>query len=129
MQQSTNKARAGWTLAGITMAALLLALLISSVFSHMTSSRAMATTKRVNQASSTTHKSLGQNSALQFHFTQFGNGTFVVGKDILPGTYRTRAASPGCTFARLGGWSGSADDVIANNTTNDPAVITIAPGD
>lgn len=53
----------------------------------------------------------------------------MVGKDIQPGTYRTRADSPGCYYARLKGFSGSVDDIIANDTTDAPAVVTIAASD
>src|SRR6266496_4251790 len=36
----------------------------------------------------------------------FGDGTFVVGKDIQPGTYRTREAASGCYFERMSGFGG-----------------------
>jgi hypothetical protein len=59
----------------------------------------------------------------------FGDGTFVVGKDIQSGTYRTRTGSSGCYFARLKGFSGSTDDVLANENADAPSVVTIAPSD
>ncbi len=62
-------------------------------------------------------------------FAHFGDGTFQVGKDIQPGTYRTRNGSSGCYFARLKGFSGSVDDIIANDNTDAPAVVTIAATD
>jgi hypothetical protein len=62
-------------------------------------------------------------------FVNFGNGTWVVGKDIQAGTYRTRQGSPGCYFARLKGFSGTLDDILANENMNTPAVITIVPTD
>lgn len=62
-------------------------------------------------------------------FVHFGDGTFEIGKDIQPGTYRTREASSGCYFARLKGFSGSLDDIIANDNTDAPAVVTIAASD
>jgi flagellar basal body-associated protein FliL len=57
-----------------------------------------------------------------------GDGTFVVGTDIQPGTYKA-PASPGCYWARLSGLDGSDDDIIANDNTDGPVVITIAPSD
>ena len=61
------------------------------------------------------------------HFS--GNGTFRVGKDIQPGTYRTRAATSGCYYARLRGFSGSLNEIIANEITDTPAIVTIAAKD
>jgi len=59
----------------------------------------------------------------------FGDGTYTVGQTVKPGTYR--AAGPGslCYWERLKGFSGELDDVIANNTSGDPSVVTIAPTD
>ncbi len=62
-------------------------------------------------------------------FAQFGDGTFVVGKDIQPGTYRTRTGSPGCYFARLSGFGGTVDEIIANANTNTAAIVTISASD
>jgi hypothetical protein len=53
----------------------------------------------------------------------------MVGKDIQPGTYRTRTGSPGCYYARLRGFSGSVDDILANDNTDSPAVVTIKASD
>src|SRR6266487_4109390 len=62
-------------------------------------------------------------------FAHFGDGTFVVGKDIKPGTYRTRTGSPGCYFARLSGFGGTVGDIISNANTDNPAIVTIAASD
>lgn len=62
-------------------------------------------------------------------YAHFGDGTFQVGKEIQPGTYRTRTGSSGCYYARLKGFGGSVDDIIANNNTDAPAVVTIAASD
>jgi hypothetical protein len=59
----------------------------------------------------------------------FSDGVFQVGTDIQAGTYRTREGSPGCYFARLGGFSGELNDLLANANTNAPAVVTIKPTD
>jgi hypothetical protein len=62
-------------------------------------------------------------------FATFQDGTFIVGTDIQPGTYRTRSGPSGCYFARLKGFGGSLDDILANENTDAPAVVTIAPTD
>jgi len=62
-------------------------------------------------------------------YPYFSDGTHIVGQDVSPGTYRTRAGSPGCYYARLAGFSGTLEDIIANENTDAPAIITIAPTD
>jgi hypothetical protein len=59
----------------------------------------------------------------------FGDGTFRVGADIPAGTYRAANPSQGCYWERLSGFGGGLGDIIANNYTDDPEVVTIAPGD
>jgi hypothetical protein len=60
---------------------------------------------------------------------QFRDGNFVVGTDIQPGTYRTRKASSGCYYSRLSGFGGSFSEIISNENTDAPAVVTIAATD
>jgi hypothetical protein len=55
-----------------------------------------------------------------------GEGTYRVGKDVEPGTYKA-AASSGCYWARLG--SGDTSDIIDNNNADGPVLLTIEPGD
>ena len=62
-------------------------------------------------------------------YPHFGDGTWQVGKDIQPGTYRTRKGSRGCYYARLNGFSGDTSDILANDNTDNPTVVTIAPTD
>jgi len=62
-------------------------------------------------------------------FAHFGDGTYIVGKDIRPGTYRTRQGLAGCYYARLKGFGGTVDDIIANENTDDAAIVTIAASD
>jgi type II secretory pathway pseudopilin PulG len=62
-------------------------------------------------------------------FATFTDGTFQVGSDIQPGTYRTQTGSPGCYYARLSGFTGTIDDILANNNTDNPAIVTILPSD
>lgn len=57
-----------------------------------------------------------------------GDGTFIVGEDIQPGTYETEG-SEYCYWERLSGTSGTMDDVIANGVPTGPAIVTISPSD
>ena len=68
--------------------------------------------------------------------TSFGNGTFEVGFDIEPGTYRTTGPSnnavPQCSFARLksaGGGMTDINNVIDIQNIGGPAIVTIEPTD
>lgn len=62
-------------------------------------------------------------------FATFGDGMFQVGKDIQPGTYRTREGSANCYYSRLSGFTGALGEILANDNTDAPAVVTIAAGD
>jgi hypothetical protein len=57
----------------------------------------------------------------------FGNGTHIVGTDIEPGTYRSEGTWM-CYWARLKGFSGELDDIIANGN-NPKEIITISNSD
>ena len=59
----------------------------------------------------------------------FGPGTFRVGVDIGPGTYRNSDSSGGCYWARLSGFGGTPGEIIASNFTLSPEVVTISPTD
>jgi len=58
----------------------------------------------------------------------FGDGTFIVNKDIAPGTWRS-SGSGTCYWERLKGFSGELGDIIANDNVSGSAVVTIDPGD
>lgn len=58
----------------------------------------------------------------------FEQGTYIVNKDIAPGTWQS-SGGDGCYWARLRGFSGSLHDIIANDNTNDAAIVQIAPTD
>ncbi|GAA3145852.1 hypothetical protein ACFQ0X_37505 [Streptomyces rectiviolaceus] len=62
-----------------------------------------------------------------------GDGTFVVGAEIKPGTYRTAGPADNiidnCYWARLKSTSGDVGDIIANGNTKGPATVTVSPGD
>ncbi|HEX4102833.1 MAG: hypothetical protein WAN20_13650 [Pseudonocardiaceae bacterium] len=63
--------------------------------------------------------------------TTFGEGKFVVGTDIAPGTYRTTGPSGqlDCYWERLKRGSGTTDSIIANNLGRGPATVTIDNND
>ncbi|HEX2856553.1 MAG TPA: hypothetical protein VHO26_03600 [Propionibacteriaceae bacterium] len=63
-----------------------------------------------------------------FH-TFSGSGGFVVGTDIVAGTYRTTTNATSCYWERDSGFSGAASDIIANNETDFHDVVTIEPSD
>jgi hypothetical protein len=59
----------------------------------------------------------------------FGEGKFIVGTDIAPGTWRNSDSSAGCYWERLSGFSGGFGDLIANDFSGSIQVVTIAPAD
>ncbi len=59
----------------------------------------------------------------------FGDGAWIVGTDIAPGTYRTDASPDTCYGKRLSGFSGDFDDIIANELSDNPIIVTIEPTD
>ena len=60
--------------------------------------------------------------------TTFGDGTYIVGVDIEPGTYRNGGAGS-CYWERLSGFGGSFDDIIANDNNDAVAIVTISASD
>lgn len=63
--------------------------------------------------------------------TTFGEGRFMVGTDIAPGTYQTTGPSAklDCYWERLKDTSGATDSIIANNLGGGPATVTIDRSD
>jgi hypothetical protein len=65
--------------------------------------------------------------------TAFGDGTYVVGIDIVPGTYATTGPAAGgigmCSWSRLKDTSGNVDSIIANDAQQAPATVTITKTD
>lgn len=57
-----------------------------------------------------------------------GDGTWVVGQDIKPGTYRNSDGGE-CYWARLKGLTGDFSELLANGNTAGQAVVTIKPTD
>jgi hypothetical protein len=82
-----------------------------------------------SSASAATTKQATATSAPKPKFATFHDGTHRVGTDIQAGTYRTRSGSSGCYFARLKGFGGAVEDILANDNTDAPAVVTILPTD
>ena len=58
-------------------------------------------------------------------FHTFGDGTYRIPKDVKYGTYRTREASDGCYWETLKGFSGDLDDIVANENTDAPTIVTL----
>ncbi|MFD9412240.1 hypothetical protein ACFWBN_35270 [Streptomyces sp. NPDC059989] len=59
-----------------------------------------------------------------------GKGTFEVGKDVQPGTYRTTGnGSAGCYWERAKDSSGEVDSILANENATGPAIVTIGAED
>jgi hypothetical protein len=60
-----------------------------------------------------------------------GDGTFLVGKDIKPGTYRSAGTSSlACTYTRMKDLSGSLGSIIDSGVQSQgPSVVTISPSD
>lgn len=57
------------------------------------------------------------------------NGTWTVGNDIEPGTYRTTGGDS-CYWERLSGFGGTTDDIIASGFSDDgPVIVTIDAAD
>lgn len=70
----------------------------------------------------------GQEAAIEAG-TVPGDGIFLVGTDIQPGTYRGNAAGGSCYWARLSGTSGEFEDIIANGNADGPTIVTVESGD
>lgn len=53
-----------------------------------------------------------------------GDGIYLVGSDVKPGTYKA-TASPGCYYAVMRTLDGSLNDIITNGNVDGPVVITV----
>lgn len=56
--------------------------------------------------------------------TEFGAGTYLVGEDIAPGTYRSRGKA-GCSWERLRGFTGDQSDILAKGTGGGRRTVTV----
>lgn len=61
--------------------------------------------------------------------TAFGDGMFLVGTDILPGTYIVPNVDDQCYWSRLASFSGELDDLIANSNPRGQSIVSIDSGD
>lgn len=59
--------------------------------------------------------------------TRFGEGTYIVGVDIAPGTYRARGTQ--CYWARLRAFTGELSAIAANGNASAQVVVTISRSD
>jgi hypothetical protein len=57
-----------------------------------------------------------------------GDGVLRVGVDIAPGTW-TSTGNSGCYWARLSGFGGSVDEIIANDISDGTLTVTVDPND
>ncbi len=109
----------------------ILALIVLIVLVNSTSDKKSTGSK--DKATSSSSSSTDKAAAPAETFA-FDDGKHEVGKDIKAGTYRTKGGDGsnfGCYWARLSGFSGELDEIIANNGsyTNGSQVITIADTD
>lgn len=58
-----------------------------------------------------------------------GDGSYLVGKDVKPGTYRTTGNSDGCYWERAKDASGDTDSLIANDNVAGASYVTIKATD
>lgn len=58
----------------------------------------------------------------------FGDGTWLVGSDVQPGTYRAPGGE-GCYWERLSGFGGTTDEIVANDNPVGPVIVTIQATD
>jgi hypothetical protein len=99
----------------------------ASVSTSKTTSKPMTTTPKSTPAKTVATTSTP--APAKPKYTTFGDGTFKVGSQIQPGTYRTRTGTSGCYYATLSGFSGNTSDILDNENTDYPAVVTILPSD
>jgi hypothetical protein len=58
----------------------------------------------------------------------FGDGTYIVGTDISPGTFRV-TANNGCYWERLRNFTGEFKSIIANDNAKGSTIVEIASSD
>ena len=88
----------------------------------------IAAVKAREDAVARREKAAGIAEATQAANTIPGTGTFVVGSDIKPGTYRA-AAQAGCYWARLKDLTNGLGSILANDNADGPIVVSILPSD
>jgi len=68
-------------------------------------------------------------SAITSSRTSFSDGIWIVGVDIVPGTYRAADPSHSCYWERLRGFTGEFNDIITNDNVNAPTIVQILSTD
>jgi hypothetical protein len=128
-KMTEEQKRKNKNLAGILIGAGVIGVifgLMAIIGSSASNSSTPVTTPVDNSVQSTSTQTTPTSTSPQ---TSFGNGTFIVGTDIQPGTYRTTGGS-NCYYARLSGFGGTSGEIIANaNTDGSGAIVTIEPSD
>lgn len=138
--QKTRKPMSRGTKIGCGVVAAVIVLVIVIVAAASGGSKGSPTTSNESQATQQANQSNPTQAPQATHapqptpkptvsYAHFDDGTYQVGKDIQPGTYRTRVGSSNCYYERLKGFSGSVDDIIANDDTDAPAIVTIKSTD
>jgi hypothetical protein len=94
--------------------------------SSQNSSNTVTTTKTVAASSGVAAPTTTAPSA---EFVTFGDGTYTVGSTVKAGTYRAPGPTSACYWQRLTGFSGDLNDILANEITSDPTIVTILPSD
>ncbi|MEV8478721.1 hypothetical protein [Streptomyces sp. NPDC051173] len=81
-------------------------------------------------AGNATDKSADKNSdSVKKKADMSGSGTYQIGKDVKPGTYRSTGNKLGCYWERAKDSKGEMDSILANDNVVGPAYVTIADGD
>jgi hypothetical protein len=113
MEEKKKNGKAIYWVSGIAASVVLLAIFAINSNANQGSG--------TNNPSSSAETSTAGNLGPQKPYTSFGDGTYIVGTDILPGTYRSSGDND-CYWERLSGFSGSESDIIANGSNS---IITI----
>jgi multidrug resistance efflux pump len=86
---------------------------------------------QVRSETATLERLQGQASGVRYlvrHSSIPGTGTFLVNKEINPGTYRA-AANPGCYWERKSSLGGGVDSIADNDNADGPVIVAISPAD
>ena len=67
-------------------------------------------------------------SAITSSRTRFGDGIYIVGTDMIPGTYKS-SGHTGCYWERMSNFTGGLNGTLANDNTDSSAVVTIRATD
>jgi hypothetical protein len=94
--------------------------------SSQNSSNTVTITKTVAASSTVAPPTTTAPSA---EFVTFGDGTYTVGSTVKAGTYRAPEPTSACYWERLAAFSGDPNDILANDNTSNPTVVTILPTD